>query len=138
MPTREVTKLGDTEQVATTTFHIRGREYAVTEIPAENYEEALRSASILDEEGKATDRTDMLMFEKLLAIESVKIDGEPVELETWNKLPYPVTNRILTEVKRMHWIDIETDEEKAAREKAAKERSKGKRADAAESDIPNS
>lgn len=140
MPAREVSKLGDTDEVESTTFHIRGREYTVTEIPAEDYEEALRAAAVMDEEsGKSTDKTDMLVFEKLLAVEAVSRDGKKVELETWNRLPYPVTNRILTEIKRLHWMDIETDEEKEARAKALK--AAAKKDDAAktvESDVPNS
>lgn len=140
MPARQVASVGSTDETESTTFHIRGHEYVVSEIPAEDYEEALRSAAVVDEEsGKPTDKTDMLLFERLLAVEAVKRDGAQMELEVWNKLPYPITKRLSDEIKRLHWLDLETDEEKAAREKAAKERAKkDDKAKAAESDVPNS
>lgn len=141
MPDRKVAKLGDTEQYGVITFHLRGREVTVSEMPAEDYEEALRAAVVIGEDGKPTDRTDMLVFEKLLAVGSVKVDGKDVDIEDWGGkgsdrwYTYPVTQRILTEAKRLHWVDLETDEDKAAREKAAK---RAATSDAKESDVPNS
>ena len=144
MSDRKVAKLGDTEQFGVVTFHLRGREITVSEMPAEDYEEALRAAAVIGEDGKPTDRTDMLVFDKLLAVGSVKVDGKEVDIEDWGGkgndrwYTYPVTQRILTEVKKLHWVDLETDEEKAAREKAAREQAKKDSAKTAESDVPNS
>lgn len=141
MSGRTVEKLGDTEKYGEITIHLRGREVTISEMAAEDYEEALRSAAVMDENGKPTDRTDMLVFEKLLAVGSVKVDGKEVDLEDWGGkgndrwYTYPVTQRILTEVKRLHWVDLETDEEKDAKKKAAQAASKKA---PAESDVPNS
>lgn len=130
---KAVESLGSTEEPAVTTFHLRGREYTVTEMLAEDYEEALRAAAVED-----SDKTDMLVFDKLMAVGSVAIDGEPVSLERWNKLPHPIASRVMDEVKRVHWLNLETDEEIEARKAAAAAKAKADKEKPEKSDVPNS
>lgn len=118
MSDRKVTtpteKPTDLETPETRTYHLRGHEISITEMPSEDYEEAMRAAAL--EDGKV----DMPILERLLAVGSVKIDGQPLDAEKWGRYPSPVTQRITQDVKEVHWMNLETDEERAAREKAEK------------------
>lgn len=119
MPSRgavaEIPSIEKVEDSGIVTFHIRGREFVVREINASDYEEQLRAAST-GEDGKV----DMLVLEKLLVMKSVTIDGKPVsDLEAWGKEPYPVASRVVDEVKKLHWLNIETDEEIEQRKREA-------------------
>ena len=136
MPDRKpvaVPSVENTEQPGHVEFHIRGRFFEIDELEAGAYEEHIRTAAAAGEE----DKTDMLLLEKLLVIDAVKVDGKKLDPEQWAKEKYPIYSRVVNEVKRLHWLDIETDEEKEAREKEAKKRAADD-AKKPKSDVPNS
>lgn len=129
MPARaEVThRPSELEEAGVVRFHLRGREVEIREVPGEDYEEAMRTAEAASE---TPGKIDMPTLEKLLCFGAVKIDGQEVDPEQWGGkgsdrwFTYPVTSRIADEVKRLHWVTLETDEEiaerKAEEAKAAK------------------
>jgi hypothetical protein len=131
--------LGEVEEYGVVRFHLRGREIVVREMPAEDYEQALRAAAAAADDGK----TDMLVLEKLIALGSTTVDGKEIDPEDWSGkgkdkfFTYPVTQRIADEAKKLHWLTLETDEEMGARKvaesAAAKEAAKAKG-----NDLPNS
>ena len=127
--------LDEVETVGSATFHIRGKLYEVEEIEALDYEKDAKTASD-DDEGT----TDMGLLTKLITLRAVKVDGKPLDPESWGKEKFPVVNRVQNEVRRLHYIEVETDEEiaerKAAEKKTAADAAKGKKTK--ETPVPNS
>lgn len=130
-----VESIEEVEEIGRVSFHIRGKLYEIEEAEAGAYEAAVRGA--LDEKDNTVDTAIQL---KLLAIECVKIDGKPLDPEAWAKEKYPVVNRVNNELRRLHWYELETDEEADARKReeakiaAEAEKAKPNR----KSDIPKS
>jgi hypothetical protein len=124
----------DLETPETRTYHLRGHEITITEMPSAGHDEAMRAAAAGQEDGKV----DMPILERLLAVGSVKIDGQPLDAEKWGRYPSPVTQRITADVKEVHWMNLETDEEREAREKAARAAAKAAEEDGrkAPKDVP--
>lgn len=131
-----VPSLDEVETVGRTEFHIRGKHYEIEEIEALDYEKDAKTASD-DEEGT----TDMGLLTKLITLRAVTVDGKPLEPEAWGKEKFPVVNRVQNEVRRLHYIEVETDEEIAER-KAEEAKAKAAEAKGAkkpkETPVPNS
>ncbi len=132
-PLTSIPSVEKTEDPGVVTFHLRGREFVVREIPAGEYEQAIRDAASEDDDGK----TDMLLLEKLLVVSSTTIGGKLLDPEEWAKEKYPVYQRVVNETKKLHWLDLETDEEIDERKKAAAASAR-ESAKKTKSDIPNS
>lgn len=131
---KEVPSLEDVEQFGHTEFHIRGKLYAVDEVAASEYE---ADAKIATNEEEAT--VDMPLLTKLLTLRSVKRDGVALDPEAWGQERFPVVNRVQNEVRRVHYVEIETDEEAAERKKTEKAAADAARKRAKEGpDLPNS
>lgn len=106
-----------TERFGYVAFHLRGKLYEIEEIEAGQYEDHAKSAIVDEDEGTV----DMGLLTKLVTLDAVKIDGQPLDGDAWRREKFPVVNRVQNEVRRLHYIDLETDEETAerkAREKA--------------------
>lgn len=127
--------LADVEETGRITFHIRGKQYEVEEAEATGYEEDARTATN-EEEGT----TDMTLLTKLLTLRTVKVDGVPLDAVAWGKEKFPVVNRVQNEVRRLHYIELETDEEiEERRKREAKSTADAKKAKSPEGpDLPNS
>ena len=112
-----------TEEPGKVSFHIRGRLYEIEEIEADAYERHAKEAVVDEDEGTV----DMNLLTKLIALDAVKVDGETLNPETWGREKFPVVNRVNNEVRRLHYVEIETDEEKTVRTAgdAAKRTKKG-------------
>lgn len=104
----------ETEQIGRFSFHLRGKLYEGEEVEAAKYEELVKAAVTDPDEGTV----DMNLLANLIAIETVKVNGKPIDAASWGREKFPVVNRIRTEVRRLHFIELETDEEKAERKKA--------------------
>lgn len=116
----------DTERPGYVAFHIRGRFFEIEEIEAAQYEAHARAAVVDEDEGTV----DMGILTKLVTLDAVKVDGQPIDADAWGKEKFPVVNRVQTEVRRLHYIELETDEEAAERkaaEKAAEDADKPKK-----------
>lgn len=139
MPNRttltEVPRLEESEEIGKVSFHIRGKLYEIEEAEAGAYEDAVRGA--LNEDDNTVDTAIQM---KLLALACVKVDGKELDADAWAREKYPVVNRVNNELKKLHWYELETDEESSERQKAEAaaaaeaEKAKPKR----KSDIPNS
>lgn len=131
---KEVPTLEDTEQFGHIDFHIRGKRYDIDEVGAAEYEADARACTN-EEEGTV----DMVMLTKMLTLRSVKVDGGPLDPAGWAKERFPVVNRVQNEVRRLHYVEIETDEEVADRKKVdAKATADAKKKGADGPDLPNS
>lgn len=109
----EVPSIEEVEQPGHVAFHIRGKLYEVDEVAASDYEADAKIATN-DDEGTV----DMALLTKLLTLRSVKCDGAALNPEAWGKERFPVVNRVQNEVRRLHYVEIETDEETTERKKA--------------------
>jgi len=131
---KEVSTLAEVEQPGTISYHIRGKLYEINEVEAGDYEDAARLATN-EEEGT----TDMALLTKFLTLKAVRVDGEELNPDAWGKEKFPVVNRVQNDVRRLHYVEMETDEEKADRKKAE---AKAAAADAKKKpegpDLPNS
>lgn len=121
-----------TDELAAATFHIRGKEYKVLELISAEYEDLVKQASD-EEEGT----TDTALLSRLLTLAAVKIDGKDVPENWFTTEKYPVTNRVANEVKRIHWVELETDEEVEERTKEERDAARKAAREAAKA-VPNS
>jgi hypothetical protein len=130
---KEVPSLEDVEQLGRVEFHIRGRLYVVEEVEASDYE---ADAKLATNEQEGT--TDMALLTKLLTLRAVTRDGAKLDAAEWGKEKFPVVNRVQNEVRRLHYVEMETDEEREEREKAEKKADADAKKKQAGPDLPNS
>jgi len=105
-----------------TTEHLtlRGKHYTVHELLAEQYEDVVKRATPPPAEDGTQKDADFALLTKFLVLEAVKEDGKPIASP--GKLPHPVFAKLNMVARRMHWGEIESDEEAEARERERKER----------------
>jgi len=100
-------------------FHIRGKAYVLRELTGGEYYDEQRVAQ--NEDGDI----DMMLLARLITLKGVTCDGKPLDPEAWSQESFSVVNRVQLEMRQMHFIAAETDEEKRDRLKAEAAARKG-------------
>lgn len=98
------------------TATIRGVKYVIRELPADDYEKCLKSAT---GENRQIDNQVMLR----LMLDKALVEPKITAAELWKK-PFPIVRKLNDIVDELHYTPVETDEEREERE-AEEEKKKG-------------
>lgn len=94
---------------------LRGKHYVIRELTAEEYEVVAAAANIPSPTEPGETVTDMNILRRTLVIQATTEDGKQLTPEMQKKLKQPVYGKLDILARRMHWGEIESDEEAAER-----------------------